>query len=293
VSMSIVCRVAPRDLAGLFDEFLNQTAKSCRCLSKQAFKTNQTRFAEALSAEKASKVFADIFLGLDKFEIAEKRNLQSYTVDFVKRMVYARLEAIPAATRTEIYELAQINVDAAAWSFKMTKAEVMAVCTVQHQQAAATAAKPAAEESIALWNKICPEVKDELKDAHRQTMELVESICGFNATGQVQDDDLLSPSELKWITKLTEVLKALPTTTHSTFGGFSMKAKSIAIKSQICNFETMKIAILNREAGKTRTRRRSKRKTATSRMIKHYDPNFTARILAQGFNLMHKLKIAA
>jgi hypothetical protein len=94
-----------------FDEFLNQTAKSCRCLSKQAFKTNQTGFAEALSAEKASKVFADIFLGLDKFEIAEKRNLQSYTVDFVKRMVYARLEAIPAATRTEIYELAQINVD--------------------------------------------------------------------------------------------------------------------------------------------------------------------------------------
>jgi hypothetical protein len=294
--VEVKCAACPDGIGTCrFTELCDGTVKSCRCLSKLAFTTNQTAFAEALTKDQVSQIFTDIHLGLDKFAIKAKHNIRSsYTVDFVKRMEYVRLEAIPAAIRTEIYELAQVNVDAAMWKFKMTRAEVLAVCAIQRQQAtAATVAKPAAEESIDLWNKISTEVKDELNDAHNQTMAAVESICGFNATGAVQDEDLLLPSELKWITKLTEVLKALPASTHSGFGGLSTKAKSIVIKSQIRNFESMRTAILNREAGKTRTRRKSKGKKMGERMILPYDPNFTARALVQGFNIMHEIKRAA
>jgi hypothetical protein len=297
--VEVKCAACPDGIGTCrFTELCDGTVKSCRCLSKLAFTTNQTAFAEALTKDQASQIFTDIHLGLDKFAIKAKHNVRSsYTVDFVKRLVYARLEAIPAATRTEIYELAQISVDAAMWKFKMTKAEVMTVCTIQRQQATAATAAASVEDAIpvdrSVWNATCPDLRDEIKLARVRTSDAVGAICGWDATSPIQDEDLILPSDLQYVTKLVEVLELLPAHTHDLFDGLSIKATSIIKKSKQRNFEIMRQGMIARAAVKPRGRRRSNVKGNFDMRCKPFESRFTASELVQGFNLLREANIAA
>jgi pyruvate/2-oxoglutarate dehydrogenase complex dihydrolipoamide acyltransferase (E2) component len=289
-----------------FDEFLNRTAKSCRCLRDAAFWNNQTGFAAAVSEEKASNIFTDIHLGLDKFEIAEKRNIQSYTVDFVKRIVYARLEAIPAATRTEIYSLAQVNVDAAMWRFKMSKAEVMAVCTIQKQQAAAQTATvaavevnpadPAKPELQSAWDAFSPAQKDEAKELRMDLYHSVLRMCQGKASKVVEFSDLLGPSAFKEVVWLADLLKVLPDPLHTSFEGFTRKAHEIMSTSRAVNKRNMMNAMKARTAGKQLRRRRRAKIVSINKFEETYvpyNPNMSTPEIVKVLTIIDGAKIAA
>jgi hypothetical protein len=267
-----------------------KVVQSCRCLSKAAFITNQTGFANAISATRLSAIFTDIKLGLDKATIAAKHHIQKDTIDFAARRVYARLSGILPQVIAEIHDLAQISVKCAMGQYGYTRAEIFAICTIARQQAkAAAAAMPASLESIELWNRISPDVKDDLMVARTQAIDVMYDICGMDASTPMKDCKLLLPCEMKLITKLSKVVKSLPAATHPIFGGFSQKTKAIINASQKLNFETMRNAIVAREAGKSRSRR----SVSNNARYLRFDPNFSTPALVQGFGLLHDLKIAA
>ncbi len=283
-----------------FGEFLDGTSKSCRCKRDEAFIVNQTGFANEISWERVIKIFTDIRNGMSQDEIAAKHHIQSYTVRFVKDRVYNRLDGYTLSARAAIYELAQLNVKAAMAQNGLSRAEVLALCAIHRKQTAqavpaAAVVKPGllAKESIALWNKISPEIKAELMDANIQAIQTMDRICGLDLSGPVDEAELLLPCEMKMLKKFTSVVKRIADPTHAMFGGLSLKTKAILIESQKRNFEMMKAGMLARQAGKARSRRRSRSKDSMRGRYFEYDPNFTAKCLVQGFNLMHEAKIAA
>jgi hypothetical protein len=284
-----------------FVEFLNGTAKSCRCLRDAAFENNQTGFANAISAERVSRIFTDISQGMGQDEIAAKHRIQSFTVRFVKDRVYRQLDGYMTSVRTAIYELAQLNVKAAMAQHSLSRAEVLALCAIHRQQTAqavvsavtAVTVTPPAKESIRLWNKLDPFDRSLLLKTRGEATAVMDRICGLDVDGPVEETDLLLPCEMKMLKKFTSVVKRIAEPTHAMFGGLSLKTKAILIESQNRNFERMKAGMIARHDGKVISRRRSRSKDSKQGRWFQFESYYGANALVQAFDIMHDMGTAA
>ncbi len=108
--------------------------KSCICGSKAAFRKMANDHVRSLTQEERDNVFTDIVIGkLTDFGISSKYRMYRPFVGFIRRGEYARLEDLARSFRDSVVEAARRG-DGGAARMGLTRAEVMATCTIHRQE---------------------------------------------------------------------------------------------------------------------------------------------------------------
>jgi hypothetical protein len=227
---------------------------SCGCRKRANYTAYREREVEEMTRSTRRSIFSDLHQGRRPLLTAQKFGIKKDTVDFVKRMEYARLKKrFSAAKMRLIYTEARVSSTSAMHRWRLTAAEVHAIGMIH-----LAAVKKELKSRETEWLKLTPEQQHAAREVAHEAYYCAMSVSDGRSLGEpLAEENLLSLKEIKavkWIAETCSLVSAA--ISHYVLEDYGERALEVISVSKARKMAILKRAMNDRAAGKKLRRSR-------------------------------------